>query len=414
MPKSMRTDSPRNHRDVRELGELLSRVFRMDILGLESFARRFAENPAVRPSFQRILRHRGRIVAHVGIHEMTLRVGRARLRMGGIAGVACDPQFRRRGWAAACMREALDLLQRERFPLSLLFGIEQYYLRFGYVGCLPTYTLRLGVKQLRALKSRLHPAPYAPRDLQDLVRLYNAAAKETPGSAIRDPARMAYPLRPWGLRERFQKDIEKQVLVFRARAGRGPVRAYLVWDHGKLLEAALEPGDEPACVAVLAWLREQRLQALEKEVVLCNLCPAHPLWRYAQRFTHSAERELRWSAGGMGRLIDVDALLEALRPELEARLNSAGLESECHLHLIVDGKEHSLILGRAHQLSLSISTHRLILYSRVECSSQALLQMALGTLPFDRIPEVKIEGERSLLRAAFPESSPHLYRLDHF
>ena len=116
----------------------------------------------------------------------------------------------------------------------------------------------------------------------------------------------------------------------------------------------------------------------------------------------------------MGRILDVRAFVEGLRPELEARMNAAGLESECHLHLIVDGAEHSLILGRAHHLSLLISTHRHILSARVACTQQQLLQMALGTLAYGEIPGVQASGDAALLRAAFPESGPNLYRLDYF
>lgn len=410
----MRTDFPRRAEDVRELGELIGRAFIRSYERLETFPRRFAENPSIRLEFQRILRRRGRIVAHVGIHEKILRIGRARIRMGGIAAVACDPNYRRQGLAAACMKDALALLKRERFPLSLLFGIERYYLRFGYVGCLPGYVLRVGAVNLSGLKNTLRVSPYTPGAQEDLVGLYHAAAESTPGSVVRDVACMAYALRNWRLVERTSESPEGKVFLFYPRRGKRRLRAYVVWEDGALLEAGMVPGDEEACVAVLAWLRDRRVAALEKEVPLTNLCPAHPLWIYAQRFNHAGERKLSWSGGGMGRLIDVGAFLEALRPELEARLNSAGLESECHLHLVVDGHEHSLILGRAHQLSLSISTHRLILYTRLECSSQALLQMALGTLPFEALPGIKVEGERSLLRAAFPCSNPHLYRLDHF
>jgi hypothetical protein len=50
----------------------------------------------------------------------------------------------------------------------------------------------------------------------------------------------------------------------------------------------------------------------------------------------------------------------------------------------------------------------------VRCSSQALLQLALGSLALEHIPGLRWEGDDALLRALFPPGSPEVYRLDHF
>jgi hypothetical protein len=103
-----------------------------------------------------------------------------------------------------------------------------------------------------------------------------------------------------------------------------------------------------------------------------------------------------------------------MKPEFESRLTRMGLECEGHALFTIDGGQHSLLLNRAHHLALSPLMDRATLSTRVTCKQQTLLQLALGTQPWDVYPELKVDGERALMRVLFPEASPHLYPLDAF
>ena len=302
-------------------------------------------------------------------------------------------------------------MRRKGIPLTFLFGLDRFYLQFGYVGCLPAYRLKTTVSELAKLKVSLAIQPCGPKHLPDVLRLYEAAAARSPGSVVRTLEQLRFAFRRWRLLEGGSRGVAEQVLVFREKKGKRGVRAYLIWRDNALWEAGLEPGDEAAAESLLAYLRDRRKEALEKEVVLPNLGPAHPLWRYAQRFNHGTESSFSWTGGGMGRIVDVAAFLKGVGPELEGRLNAAGLDAECRLHLAVDGKDHFLNLGRGHLLAMGARETRVL---KVTCTQQALLQMALGCLPWHSIPGVKAEGERSLMGVLFPEAFPVMYRLDHF
>jgi len=408
--KRIVTGHPRNAKERLSLAEFDTRGFGHGCNhDVKRHLRAIERDPGTRPEFHRFARQDGRIVSRLKIVEMTLRIGRARVRMGGIGDVQTDPACRGRGCASACIRDSIEFMRREGFDLSILFGIRDFYHRFGYVGCLPGYETRLKVRDLDALKNpfRVEALKGLPgkRLLGEILPLYEAAAEATPGTVVRDRMRISHGL-----------------VAFRERRGRKRVRAYVVWrKRGALVEAGLAPGDDAAAGAVLAWLRDRCVERLEPTLELEDIPPAHPLARFARRFNHEEERGLTWNGDGMGRLINTETFLEKIAPELEARLSSAGIDDECHLHLTLapegDSKrrpkavERSLVLGAGHHFAMS---RRGVLSAKVKCSEGALLQMALGTLEVEAIPGVKVSGDRALVRAAFPEAAPSIWPRDHF
>lgn len=407
----MRTDHPRTARQAGEVAQVVARCFAGGYDGVRrTFALDYQHGPGARPEYWRVVRRKGQVVAHAGIYEKPVRIGCASVRMGGIGFVCCLPEHRRRGLAARCLEDSLAVMRKAGIQLSLLFGRDRYYTRFGYVGCLPAYTLKLPVteREVEALENPFAVRPAVPRDVPELAALYNAAAAATPVSVIRTPQHLGFSCRRWKL-----LDAKNPALfVFRAKKGSRAARAYAVWKDNSLWEAAMDPGDEAACKAVLAWLREKRRAAVEKEIVIAMLCPAHPLYAYALRLNHQTEGGLRWTGGGMGRIVDTKAFLKAVQPELSARVAAAGLDAG-ELRLFVDGHCHDLLLARpGYQPPLEAAGATR--FARVWCSQQALLQMVLGALPFEHIPGVRVAGDAALVRAAFPPGTPCVYRLDGF
>jgi predicted N-acetyltransferase YhbS len=420
----MKTTHPRTTKEKRELAEMAARAFTGNYDRVtRSFMADMTKNPSVRSDRLRTIRKGRRLAAHVGIHRKTLRIGRTSLDMGGLAMVCCDPEFRGTGLASTCIEDTVSLMRTDGMDVSMLFGIDRFYTRFGFVGCLPTYTFTTRVGELAGLKNRLAVTPYANRDLDELLALYAAASARTPGAIERTRASLAFSIdvRQLAAQKNAQKTARKganksampesPIHVFREKSKSRRARAYVIWLDGGSLEIAMAPGDGDACEAVLAWLRDRRIGALEKEVDLSSLCPAHPLWQYALRFNHTAETRFSWTGGGMGLILDVDSFLEKMQQEFESRIDASGIVAECHLHLKVDGVEHNLILCRSHHFTNAAGN---VMAASVACSKQSLLQMCLGTFAPESLPDVKVSGMDALVKAVFPASTPTVYRLDYF
>lgn len=408
----MKTSYPHTLRQAEELAEVIGRCFAGGYDRLrQMLLLDFHHHPGSRPEHWRILRCKGKIAAHVGVYVKEVRIGCARLLAGGLGFVACLPEFRRRGLAARCTVEALEVMRRDGIPLALLFGRDRYYDRFGFVGCFPKYTLKLKVaeREVAALDNPFAVRPGAAKDFPELADLYNAAAATTPASVVRTPQHFHFAYQRWGLAEGETACL----FVFRERWRKRRIRGYIVWKDNAFWEAATEPGDEVACAAILAWLRDKRREALEKEIVLPLLCPAHPLYSFALRFNHETEGGLQWTGGGMGRIVDTKLFLQKAQPELEARFAGAGLEGNARLHFHVDGETHELAIAPAGQRRAG-GAKPWAYAARVRCSQQSLLQMVLGSPALEHIPDLRIEGDMAAVRALFPAGSPCVYRLDSF
>lgn len=419
----MTVDYLRTQRDLDQAAALVADSFASRHADLDRvFRHDFNSDSGVKRGHIRVLRLGGQVVSLIVIYEKTVRIGRSRMRMGGLGFVCSNSKYRGKGLASKCLSRTVSYMKSNGFHLSTLFGIDRFYTRAGYVGCLPDYRLKVSVGEVGDAVDSLLIQSAALKDIGEMVGLYEAAAAGCPVSVVRTRETLKESL----MRRRLLHPSPKGqpgVQLFREKAGRRALRGYVVWRDGNLWESAVAPGDQVAANCVLAWLRDRRKEALEKEIVLPH-GTRHPLAQHAMRLSHSLERSFSWTGGGMGRVIDIPLFLDALQPELEARLNSAGMDGQCHIHFTVsDGHpvgavaarpevvRHTLRLGGGHQFMLA---HRPHYWLRVECSAQTLLQLGLGALPLATLPDLKVEGEGNLLPVIFPESAPEIFMLDHF
>lgn len=68
----------------------------------------------------------------LNVFPLRLRIGRAQVRVGGIGDVYTEEKHRLQGHSARCRRHAVERMRQDGFDLSLLFGIPDFYHRFGY------------------------------------------------------------------------------------------------------------------------------------------------------------------------------------------------------------------------------------------------------------------------------------------
>jgi predicted acetyltransferase len=73
----------------------------------------------------------GADVSGLSVVDQRVRVGSAGLKMAGIAGVWTVEDYRRQGYASRVMWSAIEEMKRRRYNVSILFGIEDFYHRYG-------------------------------------------------------------------------------------------------------------------------------------------------------------------------------------------------------------------------------------------------------------------------------------------
>src|SRR5215216_5260029 len=92
----------------------------------------------------------GRAVSRLYIIPLTISIGVAKVRVDGIGGVETEEEYRGRGYARRVMEAALvrmggavNNVSQDPAALSFLFGISNYYEKFGYARAGPWYSLHL-------------------------------------------------------------------------------------------------------------------------------------------------------------------------------------------------------------------------------------------------------------------------------
>lgn len=81
----------------------------------------------------RHIRLNGRIISSVSVYPAQVQWDDVVLKVGGIGGVATDPEYRKMGHAGKVLDDCLHLMEREEYDLSILWtGIPDYYRRWGW------------------------------------------------------------------------------------------------------------------------------------------------------------------------------------------------------------------------------------------------------------------------------------------
>ncbi|MEE8441117.1 MAG: GNAT family N-acetyltransferase, partial [Spirochaetia bacterium] len=90
----------------------------------------------------------GEVATHLGVWDFTMRIGTATARLAGIGAVATQRKLSGRGLMTRTAADAIESLRGAGYDMSLLFGIPNYYLRFGYVGTFPQSTFCVSTSDL--------------------------------------------------------------------------------------------------------------------------------------------------------------------------------------------------------------------------------------------------------------------------
>ena len=75
----------------------------------------------------------GQIVTHFGVWDYEMRIGAARVRTGGIGVVATHADFRKKGLMVSTTKSSIEAMRDTGYDMTMLFGIDDYYDRYGYV-----------------------------------------------------------------------------------------------------------------------------------------------------------------------------------------------------------------------------------------------------------------------------------------
>jgi GNAT superfamily N-acetyltransferase len=357
------------------------------------------------PSGRRVeLQIDGLVVSWAVLFYLKLRIGTAVLRFGGIGGVSTHREHRKRGYSRRVMTHCLDAMTGEGNDLSMLFGIPNFYHKFGFRTSLSDYRIDLPGRHvvdgpLELVVRKLPKSRHA-----EILPLYARGVRARGFGIERPPA-------TWTGYRRGAMFRQKPLVAAFYRRER--MVGYLQYDDDhRAVRVGELWADSPAVIRqMFTWLGRQCRGKVCEQIELM-LPPDHPAGRMAVEVGATLARTTHPNGGGMMRILDLGSTLAALMPELARRWAASPMaDSGVDLSLVTD-------IGTAEIALPARAAGGPTLRGRVRLPQSRLVQLLVGYMPVADVAAADGVGiPRKLLPALdilLPERCPSILSVNCF
>jgi predicted acetyltransferase len=336
-------------------------------------------------------------VSRLLVVDLRMCIGGVWVRCGGIGDVHTNHDYRMKGCGRRLLEEAVTWMRQQGYHLSALFGIPNFYYRFGYTPGLVESEASIATRQAETATGRYAVRDFTPEDAPVVAELYMQHNARRTGMIARDP-------QTWRGFRRGASWVER-VAAFVATDGEQVV-GYALYNIDPWRYAIGEVGyrDRSVFGTLLAEMGRRAVDARVERVSLA-LPGDEPFLVYCQRYGLEQKLTYPYRASGMVRVVDQSALLALLAPMLEERLTAAGLA------------------GGTLVIETDLGTDRLTLGQggrewRVRLSQALLAQLVMGYRAVeDALFETDAQADEEavpVLQALFPQGYPYIYCSDRF
>ncbi len=396
-----------------------------------------------------ILQLDGKQVSRTVIIPMFMRLGAGVVRMDGIGGVGTEEEYRNRGYSRRVMEHCVEIMRSGDAAISTLYGISDFYPKFGYAMAGPENTVGLPIpedlSEIAPLPSGWKFRPFTTDDLPAVKRIYHESTRRSTGALVRHP-------------EPDESPCNQTFLESSAQSTKIGHRA---WDkmkrstHAKSKDECrvlVNPSGEIVAYAWLAmienWWMFVRRRDFPNAFHFAEIMASNPTaadivlsacLRWAKQASPSSERidiaippeGLVFSAvsyeGGMvlqinerrgdfmSRTLDTERLLRQMQPEFESLIRSSNTGFNGQLTFETNEGNGSLFITPD---GVTLEPTEVEQHIVVDLDPGTLGQLCLGAYEtgdvLARLPNPPDEKATSLLETLFPRRYPHIYPLDRF
>lgn len=351
------------------------------------------------------------VVSFLTVIDHSIRIGSAPIRMGGIGAVETKKKHRKKGYMRILMEDTVAYMKHEGYDVSMLFGISNFYTKFGYAVCLPSHKCTLSTRDAEAAEQ--DAGEYTIRvieqeDLDSVLTLYNENNHGRTCSIIR--------------RKEYFQEFRRG-----SRYGRPADHFLIEDDHKALLVYAVFDQSEQEVNVVEVESRDDRVfpallyefakMAIKRRCGHLTLFmpPDHPFAEFAHRVGCECITRYSKDGEGMMRIIDQASLFEKIQGELGRRMADSKFEDYSgSLSIRTDLGNTTLEI---HDGSPNMGSGQ-----EPECfvdlPQAKLIQWIAGYRTVrDILSDPDVEASPSLgplLANLFPETVPYVWLADHF
>jgi predicted acetyltransferase len=338
----------------------------------------------------------GKVVAFLHIVSREIYVGRALLHVGGIAGVCTDPSARKKGYASALMNDANDFMRRDGYDFGLLYGIPNFYHKFGYEVVMSRYFLTIPQSEIPDPSAPIARAAVTKKDLPALLRLYNAQARFRDGNVLR-------------------KKMWLRKNSFKITGPRGRLDAYAVWNSqdGSLIVSDAAARDARSGRTLLSALKRVAWNH-GLDHVNVRFPFGYPLTGAIRRLNCSFTRTNTLRKGCMGRVLNLKPLARKMAPEWRRLFSlSEVLNQSGRLSVQIDDEVLTISFSKG-RVTTAVGHGR----ASSKMPQEKFSQLLFGYAPLaevSRAAGVRIAPrDLRLFEILFPERTSFLFATDEF
>ena len=336
-----------------------------------------------------------RIVTNWTVIDYTMRIGTARVRVGGVTCVATHPDYRKRGLMRRTGLGSMAAMRDAGYDISMLFGIEDYYDRYGYVNAWPDTIYTIKTSDLPAMGRSVRLRPFSPKNLDELTKLYNRAYARCTGTAVRSGFPRSH--RPPHWEGRFWQE-----------SGR-PAGYVATQASDDVLTCREHTGDPDVVLGVLKKLADE---AKCRNVRFLALHGATPLAARLRRENCSVTTNYTRSSHGMIHVLSLRSTLGKMTKELGRRLKQSPLHAWRGPLLIASGREKVTLVVNQGGVRVAPPTRT----KHAIRGGEAIGRLLIGSDEPDAVIDgglIRTTGDaRMLAHVLFPNEHPELCQLD--
>jgi predicted acetyltransferase len=339
-----------------------------------------------------------------------MQIGSVSVKMGGIAGVWTHPDHRKKGYASQAMWDGIALMEKEGCDMSILFGIADFYHRYGFAVAFAEQSMTLSTQALQKLSGPYRGRTAKPTDLLAIRRLYRRYNAGRSGMDVRPTDWMPR----WYMPRLGEGTTRRAGQVVVVCDGQDRVRGYAVYDAQaeRMVVAEVCGTDHKALMSIGGVLARRALRAKVEHIRFC-LPVDDPFVHLCVPLGCEVRAGYPFNSGAMGRIVRLNSLIKKMIPVFEERVKKSQLTWRGVLGIETDIGRVGLRIGPSGVAISSPSAH-----TRIKVNQMVLTQMVMGYRGvFDVVHDRGVDIPKQILPVVdvlFPRGNPYMWWTDRF
>ena len=372
------------------------------------------ERPALSVTWISLLTENEELLSQLGLREYQMRFGAAQLKLGGIDGVGTQEEHRNKGYSRRVMEHTIAFMNENRYDVSMLFGIPNFYHKFGYATVIPETYVELDTKDVPAAVPTYQVRKFQTEDAPKIVELYSANNAERTGTPLRTEIGWKEFTRRGGI-------VPDPYVVLNVV---DEVIGYFVCDGDNAKKDMIEQNctlvdigfqDRTIFETIVHFLAHS-VEYISAERIRCAIPADHPFAIFCRRYGCRTNTYTPKDHMGMMRIINQSSTLEKITGELKKRLQRDADLSQWSGKILIstDLGQDCLEIDHGSVAHTNGQTNGF----HLEMPQEKLIQLMMGRRSIEDLtvePDVSVAREIiSVLETLFPLGHSHVWWSDRF